>query len=826
VYPRTVENLIVERSQASVIVMRRIGFNRSHSQQQQEGASGANHEPQPGHTQDPRGGNDSSQPPRRGMLALPPLRAAFQRRPFAGGRNGNDHPQYSTENRHQPQQQHNVQEALDGQRNNPYKEIGAQCHFGATSYQSGSISEAIGYFNEALRLLSQVNNPCTVESSYVSSSVDDNLPLDFSDEGPPAERNEYDEGMVTYDQAIDLQVDEDENDILSFIASDPPFLYRHVASVLMYNMGQCHLKKKEPSEAYQFFERSLVMCKLAENAIRTNGNHRHLYVMIMHKAGQFYYSKREYPEALKRFKTAFDIVLQNGNDSTPTDASDMAYSLNSLGVLYYHQGLISPENEKESRIQTASDLLQEALRIRLRLSGKDHEDTATVLNNISRLCIHQKKHETALQGYAEALRIRKLVYGWKHIDVAATTYNLGQTYHLLGRDQHAMMCYKEFVTIATHLYGHNHKDIAMVLSLMAEMYQEQGKRDVALDYFQRALQSGIAAVGDAHSDIALLYNKMGTCLLEMGKIEDSIEAYENGLKIERKTLEPGHPNIFITLNNIGELYKQIREFNKAKEYFTETMELRLAQVSQVSDLDKQIVLHLRETLITTPCRDLDVAGVFDVSPQLTAMLQRSNISELWKSMYASLAETVNDVADSLFKGGRDRLALKFLRHALALRVFSAGETSKDVAVTVHNIALIFQFMGKYDEALQCCDRSLLAMTSLFGRNHEYVGMTKHLIGQLLMQRRSFQAALVALKEALEIQRAVKGSQDSSVARVLADIGKTCHELHDYEGMMISFTEAARIYRLCGLSVDNLGIETQKMMAACDESNTISCAPAA
>jgi tetratricopeptide (TPR) repeat protein len=815
--------------------MRRIGFNRGHHQQQEAGVRGvatAASDRGEQHALDPTVDLNQccSQPQRRGMLTLPPLRAALHLRSFGSSRpcNTNQSSRASVASGIPHDGSDTVSDAGSSTSRafNPYKDIGDQCHFGASSFKAESVSEAIGYFNEALRLLSHVHCSSNLEASYVRSSVDDTIPLDFEDDGPLIGRNEYDEGMVTYEHVIDLQVDEIENSMVCGARPHSDFLYRHTASVLMFNIGHCHLKKKETDEAQNFFERSLVMAKLAEPSIATNGHHRHLYVMALHKIAQYFYVQGDYPEALKRFKTAFDIVLKNGNDSTSTDASDMAYSLNSLGVLYYHQGLRSPSDEKESRMETASDLLEEALRIRLRLSGKDHHDTATVLNNISRFCIHQKKHETALQGYAEALRIRKLVYGWKHIDVAATTYNLGQTHHLLGRHEHAMMCYKEFVTIATHLYGQNHKDIAMVLSLMAEMYQEQGERDVAMEYFRRALKSGIAAVGTEHSDIALLYNKMGTCLLEMGKIEDSIKAYEHGLDVEKRTLEPGHPNIFITLNNIGELYKQIRDFNGAKEYFSETMELRLSQVSQLSEVDRLVAVHLHGVLIKKPAQGADVPGIFDISPQLSALLRQAPRSDAWKSLYSSLAETVNDVADSFFKGGQDRLALKFLRHARALRVFAVGEVSKDVAITVHNIALIFQFMGKYDEALKCCDKSLAAMLELFGRNHEYVGMTQHLIGQLLMQRRCFEQALATLKEALDIQRTVKGTQDSSVARVLADIGKTCHELQDYEGMMSSFTEAARIYRLCGLSVDNLGIETQKMLAACDEETVVLCAPAA
>ena len=66
----------------------------------------------------------------------------------------------------------------------------------------------------------------------------------------------------------------------------------------------------------------------------------------------------------------------------------------------------------------AEPLYQEALRIRQKVLGPEHPDTAGSLNNLASLYQHMGEYAKAEPLYQEALRIRQKVLGPEHPDTA------------------------------------------------------------------------------------------------------------------------------------------------------------------------------------------------------------------------------------------------------------------------------------------------------------------------------------------------------------------------------------------------------------------------
>ena len=81
----------------------------------------------------------------------------------------------------------------------------------------------------------------------------------------------------------------------------------------------------------------------------------------------------------------------------------------------------------------AEPLLQEALRIRQKVLGPEHPDTATSLNNLAALYQAMGEYAKAEPLYQEALRIRQKVLGPEHPDTATSLDNLALLEFDLGR---------------------------------------------------------------------------------------------------------------------------------------------------------------------------------------------------------------------------------------------------------------------------------------------------------------------------------------------------------------------------------------------------------
>ena len=80
---------------------------------------------------------------------------------------------------------------------------------------------------------------------------------------------------------------------------------------------------------------------------------------------------------------------------------------------------------------------QEALRIRQKVLGPEHPDTARCLNNLALLYKYIGEYAKAEPLYQEALRIRQKVLGKEHPDTAGCFNNLALLEFDLGRIEEA-----------------------------------------------------------------------------------------------------------------------------------------------------------------------------------------------------------------------------------------------------------------------------------------------------------------------------------------------------------------------------------------------------
>ena len=76
----------------------------------------------------------------------------------------------------------------------------------------------------------------------------------------------------------------------------------------------------------------------------------------------------------------------------------------------------------------AEPLYQEALRIRQKVLGPEHPDTARSLNNLAALYLAMGEYAKAEPFFQEALRIRQKVLGPEHPDTARSLNNLAKLY--------------------------------------------------------------------------------------------------------------------------------------------------------------------------------------------------------------------------------------------------------------------------------------------------------------------------------------------------------------------------------------------------------------
>lgn len=113
----------------------------------------------------------------------------------------------------------------------------------------------------------------------------------------------------------------------------------------------------------------------------------------------------------------------------------------------------------------------------------------------------------------------------------------------------------------------NNKDGAgSDLNLIGLIYNQQEKLDEALSYFIKA-RDKFAEINDEHG-IAMVTGNMGMVYRNKNEFELSLKCYFNSLEFYQKEKnEQNEINIANLENNIGNIYKDIKKYDKALEYF-------------------------------------------------------------------------------------------------------------------------------------------------------------------------------------------------------------------------------------------------------------------
>jgi tetratricopeptide (TPR) repeat protein len=193
------------------------------------------------------------------------------------------------------------------------------------------------------------------------------------------QRQEYDEGMYAYSEA--LPIEENLSDSLR-------------SATLMYNVGQTHVRRAKYFEARKWFELAMVRLRLDP----IPNEHAPMYfVRVFHNLGHCLYRLGKNEDAMRCYQKALAQVQQ-----AKLGSYHEAVANNCLAVLLFHNNVDSVK---------ALELFQQTLSEYRKHLGNESREVATVLNNIGRVHYLNSNYDQALQVYEEGLVIRRKILG-------------------------------------------------------------------------------------------------------------------------------------------------------------------------------------------------------------------------------------------------------------------------------------------------------------------------------------------------------------------------------------------------------------------------------
>jgi tetratricopeptide (TPR) repeat protein len=123
--------------------------------------------------------------------------------------------------------------------------------------------------------------------------------------------------------------------------------------------------------------------------------------------------------------------------------------------------------------------------------------------------------------YQEALRIRKKVFGNEHPNTALSLSNLGSLYYSMREYSKAQPIYQEALLIRRKVLGREHPETALSLNNLALLYQDMGEYAKAESLDQEALRIWQKVLGAEHPEMVTSLDNLALLEFDLGRIEEA-----------------------------------------------------------------------------------------------------------------------------------------------------------------------------------------------------------------------------------------------------------------------------------------------------------------
>jgi CHAT domain-containing protein/Flp pilus assembly protein TadD len=229
----------------------------------------------------------------------------------------------------------------------------------------------------------------------------------------------------------------------------------------------------------------------------------------------------------------------------------------------------------------AEPLLKEALRIRQKILGREHPDTATSLNNLAAIYLTMADYAKAELLYKEALEIRQKIFGQEHPDTATSLNNLANLYQDTGDYVKAEPLYKEALEIYQKVVGREHRLTATSLSNLAVLYEKKGDYADAESLFKEALAIRQKILGPQHPDTAMILSGLAQLFCDMGEYSKAEPLLKEAQQDFEKALGQDHPLTAVGLQKLAVLELNLGNLAEANQLSRPAYSAGLRALSQV-----------------------------------------------------------------------------------------------------------------------------------------------------------------------------------------------------------------------------------------------------
>ncbi|BFZ22072.1 hypothetical protein BsWGS_25111 [Bradybaena similaris] len=219
-------------------------------------------------------------------------------------------------------------------------------------------------------------------------------------------------------------------------------------------------------------------------------------------------------------------------------------------------------------------LQRRALQLEELVMGPDSTDLARTLNELGVLYYLQNNTDAAESFFKRSLEMRECLLGPDHQDVASSLNNLAALYNDKKMFTKAEPLYVRALNIRLEHYSADSPGMANIINHLARLYKQQGKYDKAEPLYKQAVEIREKAFGANHPSVATALVNLAVLLSQQNRYPEAGPLFEQALKIYEETLGAHHPRVAETLRNLAVMKYEQEDFQTAAHYYKRATEIQ------------------------------------------------------------------------------------------------------------------------------------------------------------------------------------------------------------------------------------------------------------
>jgi tetratricopeptide (TPR) repeat protein len=358
--------------------------------------------------------------------------------------------------------------------------------------------------------------------------------------------------------------------------------------------------------------------------------------------------------------------------------------------------------------QKAEAIHRRELRIRRRVLGEEHPDTASSYNNVAFTLVAQGKYAEAQPLCEKSLAIYRRTLGDRHTDTSRGYNNVAANLNRQGKYAEAQPLYQKALAIWRDLEGEFHVDTAQCYVNVAGNLHAQGKHALAMPVWEKSLAICRKVLGEEHRVTSSSYHGMGLTAYATGNYARAGSAFDKALAIRLKVFGENHPDTAQAYLAVAHNLHVQGKHAQAQPHF-----------------ERALAIHRKILGEKHP----ETAQAYDaLALNLKAQAKYAEAQPLCERALAICREVLGDehpytavsyghLADILNALARYTQAQRMYEKALAIRRKVLGEEHHDTAASYSNLATNLNDQGKYAQAQPLCEKALAICLKRSGKRH-------------------------------------------------------------------------------------------------------------